>query len=227
MAKNIKRAPNTRVRRTPEQLKEFAQSITKYMRRNRATWEMAAEHYGYAVKTLQDFVRDHAFARKGDHDNFKEAVKEFTRLRQEKDGLIDTPAKDVIITETGYLMKVGLDAILAQGMDIIIPKFCESELENLSPRFSSAGKVLSQLRANCADNGPITLLKLEENILFEEVSTPMKRRSEGIVAVCCDVYAESPGNRKIHLLTSSYEVSELAKVQGFGSNLDITLYKKS
>ena len=227
MGKNVKRTSNTHVYRTDDEKRKFAKSIINYLRGHRATWEMAKVHFGYSVSSLQGYVREYGYTRRGDYDNLLADVQKYTQLRKKLDGIVDAPAKDVIVTETGYLMKVGLEEVLDTGMDIIIPKFCESELENLSSHFTSAETVLAKLRESCAEGGPITMVKLSTNTLFEAPASLVKRRTEGIVAVCCDVYAESPGDRKIHLLTSSYEVSELAKAQGFGSNLSIQLLKKS
>lgn len=201
------------------------ETVKTYIRNNMATWEMVEAHFGYDRTTIQRKLKA-SYQIEACYKKLLKRVQENTRLRKQADEILASQPKDVIIAETGYLMKVGLDEILKKGMDIIIPKFCESELEKLSPNFSSAEKILAQIREVRASNGPISFVNLEANILFEEPPFYMKRRSKGIVAVCCDVYASNPGDRTIHLLTTSYEVAELAKAQGFGSTLDLVFIPK-
>lgn len=206
--------------------KKFSpEAVKAYIRNSKATWEMLEARFGYDRTTIQRKLKA-TYEREGCYKNLLKRVQENTRLRKQADAILASQPKDVIIVETGYLMTIGLDEILKKGMDIIIPKFCESELEKLSEHFSSAEMTLARIHEVRASNGPISFVKLKENVLFEEPLYEMKRRSVGIVAVCCDVYASNPGDRTIHLLTTSYEVAELAKAQGFGSTLDLVFTSK-
>lgn len=205
-------------------------AVKEYIRRQHATWEMIEDRFQYSRVTIQRKLKE-SYKLESAYKKLLDEVRENTRLKKEADALVSTPSPvvstptDIIVVETGYLMKVGLDDLLNTNQDIVIPEFCVGELKKLSQSSTSATKALALVRQKSDAKGPITLLKLEENVLVEEPLFPVKRRSIGVVAVCCDVYAVTPSDRKICLLTTSYEVEQLANAQGFGPNVIVKRYR--
>lgn len=190
-----------------------------------STWEDMAAYYNCSVSLIRQRVRD-SYKEKHHAKEYTELSnksRENEKLKKEAASVILPPEEDVnevIVTETGYLMKVGMAGILSESLDIIIPRFCVSELEKLSRGSTAAKEVLSLIWST----NRITQLKLKDEILFEEPQFDVKTRTIGIVATCCELFA---ANMKVRLLTTSYEVAELAKAQDFGPDVKVELVQNT
>ena len=189
------------------------------------TWADMAKHYDCHETTIRARVR--SSYKKGHHAS---EYKELNRLSRENEKLQQEAAPvlvplveevhEVILTETGYLMKVGMDGILSESLDIIIPRFCVAELDKLSRSSTAASEILKLIWST----DRLTQLKLKEEILFEEPQYDVKKRTIGIVATCCELFAEG---MKVRLLTTSYEVAELARAQDFGPDVTVELVQNT
>ena len=199
--------------------------VKESIRHNGATWEDMAKYYNCSVSLIRERVRDSY--KEGHHsDEYKELSaksRENEKLKKEAAPVILPPEEEVhevIVTETGYLMKVGLAGILNESLDIVIPRFCLAELEKLSRGSTAAKEVLNLIWST----NRITTIKLKDEILFEEPRFDVKKRTIGIVATCCDLFA---ADMKVRLLTTSYEVAELAKAQDFGPDVKVELVQNT
>lgn len=195
--------------------------VKTFIRYHGATWEDMAKYYDCSVSLIRERVRN-SYVKKHRAPEYQELSAksiENEKMKKEAAPVILPPEEEiheVIVTETGYLMKMGMSNILSESLDIIIPRFCVSELEKLSRGSTVASEVLNLIWST----NRITQLRLKEEILFEEPQYNVKKRTIGIVATCCELFA---ANMKVRLLTTSYEVAELAKAQDFGPDVKIEL----
>lgn len=199
--------------------------VKESIRHAGATWADMAKRYDCAEGTVQRYVRE-SYEKKHHDPRYKELCKvarENEKRQKEAAPVLEPLAEEVnevIVTETGYLMKVGLNGILSESLDIVIPRFCMAELDKLSRSSTAASEVLNLVWST----DRITQLKLKDEILFEEPRFDVKKRTIGIVAVCCELFA---ADMKVRLLTTSYEVAELAKAQGFGPDVKVELMQNT
>ena len=220
--------------------KSIARKVVNLINTQGATWCSLEKTFGRSRKTLQRYLKDHyglpdnipAKELKGSlkhnrtvyvHLLEKAVANEAAEAEAKKLVKVDDKSSnEVIVTETGYLMccirNNSLDSLLEKA--VFIPRFCFTELQNLSRRCSDADKALDFIKKNDGNITFIQLTKEQENILLvSEPSAMMKPRVKGIVALCSEMFFNG---LKVHLLTTSKDVEQLALDQGFGDELKIT-----
>ena len=199
--------------------------VKESIRHAGATWESMAKHYNCSAGHIRKLVRE-SYVKKHhatEYQELSDLSREHEKIQKEAAPVLNPPVEEVnevIVTETGYLMKVGLNGILSESLDVVIPRFCVAELDKLSRSSTAASEVLNLIWST----DRITQLKLKDEILFEEPRFDVKKRTIGIVAVCCDLFA---ADMKVRLLTTSYEVAELAKAQDFGPDVKVELVQNT
>ncbi len=176
------------------------------------TWEQVAESLGVTPKTIRAYVSSSYTRRKSFYKELLavEKANRETLLAQAKEVLANDGDEidEVIVTETGALIKRGSAEVLAATLPIFIPLFCIRELEKLSASCLEAEHILAFYGAGGLNT--VNLRYKEE--LFCEPSFPVtKNRTIGVVAVCCELWVQG---YKVRLLTSSREVAKLAEEQG-------------
>lgn len=173
-----------------------------------ATWEDLAEMFGLSIKTLQKYVKE-SYSRKGDYKNLLKKARLNKAAKQKAEAVLPQEIDEVILVDTGFLMRVGVKWIMQQSLDIYIPSLCIRELEGLSRSYKEAEDLLTYYWAS-GRIAPIDLYGEEE--LWEEPVVPVRKpRTRGIVAVA--VKLDSLG-KKVRLYTNSKQVEWLALHQG-------------
>lgn len=173
-----------------------------------ATWEDLAEMFGLSIKTLQKYVRE-SYSREGDYKNLLKKARLNKAAKQMAEAVLPQEVDEVILVETGFLMRVGVKWVMEQSLDIYIPSLCIRELEGLSRSHKEAEDLLTYYWAS-GRIAPIDLYGEEE--LWEEPVVPVRKpRTRGIVAVA--VKLDSLG-KKVRLYTNSKPVEWLALHQG-------------
>lgn len=178
-----------------------------------ATWETLTRAFGKSESTLRRKIKA-SYKTEGGHKRLLEKARENSRLAKEAREKMGIPAdeediKEIIVTETGYLLDHGVQGVMNESLDIFIPHFCVYELEKLSRSYTSASEVLTLIYST---NRITTINQRGKEVLFEDPSFPVKnRRSIGVVSLCCELFCQ---DFKVRLLTNSSEVAKLAKEQG-------------
>lgn len=205
MVKNTKSTPK---RKASYSLRRVVDMIKNHG----ATWRDVEVYAKCKHASIQRRLKKEHYTTAEGYDRLLGWARENAKKKKQVAELLTTsPAEEVhevILTETGYLMKVGVEGILNESLDIIIPSFCVNELTKLEKSFSSAEDVLGLIWTT----NRITRINLKEEILFEEPTFKVKDRTLGIVALCCHLYSN---DMKVRLLTTSYEVMTLVAAQGF------------
>ena len=195
-----------------------AQKAIRMINALNATWEEVAEAVSLAPKTIQRIVKEHYKTPKG-YNNLlakarankkaKEQAEEIIRDSSVEEGT-EKKVKEVIVTETGYLLDVGVNGILKESLDMYIPYFCIGELEKLSKSYKNAEEILTLFWST----RKITSINIRgKEVLYEDPIIPVKDRTEGVVAVCVEL---DRMGYKVRLLTNSREIEDLAKLQNCG-----------
>lgn len=220
--------------------KSIARKVVNLINTQGATWEALEKTFGRSRKTLQHYLRDHyslpenvpARELSGSlkrnrtvyvHLLEKAAANEVAEAEAKKLVEVDDESSnEVIVTETGYIMcsirNNKLDTLLTKA--VFIPKFCFTELQNLSRHYTDADKALDFIKKNEGNITFIQLTKEQESVLLVNDPSPMmKPRVKGIVALCSEMFFNG---LKVHLLTTSKDVEQLALAQGFGGDLSVT-----
>ncbi len=184
----------------------------KTMIYNGATWEQLTEHFGKAESTLRKKIKA-SYKDENKHKRLLEKARENTRLAREAQAALDIPSekediKEVIVTETGYLLDNGIQGIMNESLEIFMPHFCLRELDKLTRAYAAAEDVLTMFYST----NRITTINLNgKEILFENPAYVAKKRTTGIVSLCCELFAQG---FKVRLLTNSREVADVAELQG-------------
>lgn len=192
---------------TKVQMVKFARSS---IRNNLATWETVAEVLGVTPKTIRGYVSA-SYSKKSYYRELiaKEKANREALLAQAREVISDEDEVDeVIVTETGALIKKGSAGIMDESLPIFVPFFCIRELEKLSRNCLEAEKVLAYY-----GSGRITTINLRyrEELFSEPSFAVSKSRTIGIVALVCELWTQG---YKVRLSTTSKEVAKLAKEQG-------------
>lgn len=216
--------------------KIIARKVVNLINNQGATWESLEKVFGKRRVTLQRYLRAHyglpekvpAKELKGsqkhnrtvyDHLLEKAAANAVAESQAKKTVQQDEISKEVIVTETGYLMSVGYDT-LHNTAEIFVPQFCFHELQNLSWRCSEADNVLKLIQKG---NSNITLIRLtkeqELDLLIKEPAPSMKARVRGIAALCSELFFQG---FRVHLFTTSKDAQQVVLDQGFGDAVKVT-----
>lgn len=173
-----------------------------------ATWEDLSAVFDYSVKYLQKCVKE-SYSREGDYKNLLKKARLNKAAKQKAEAVLPQEINEVILVDTGFLMRVGVKWIMQQSLDIYIPSLCIRELEGLSRSYKEAEDLLTYYWAS-GRIAPIDLYGEED--LWEEPVVPVRKpRTRGIVAVA--VKLDSLG-KKVRLYTNSKQVEWLALHQG-------------
>lgn len=179
-----------------------------------ASWEQVCKNLYFCKSYIQKIIKG-TYKTEKDYNNLlakakanKKAIDEASRV------IIDTESdseedevKEVIVVETGYLMKKGVEGITGENLDIFIPHFCIRELEKLAKSHKIAKKVLLMFCETITIT-PINLMRREE--ILEKPAGPAKIRTYGVVAVCCYLWRKG---YRVRLLTNSREIERMANEQ--------------
>ena len=211
--------------------------IAKRMAKHGATRQEIADHFGYTFGYIRDIVKQsYAEGSNSYNRNFLDKLRQTEKARKKaaesfedfesivennetkrEDGFeefeISTEeVNEVLVVETGYLLNVGVSGFFNESLDMYMPSFCINELEKLSNVSKDARDLLSAIYSTRR----INLINLKEEVLFEDPTFEIrKKRSIGVVSVCCDLYAKG---FKVRLLTNSKEIKDLADLQLCGFN---------
>lgn len=174
-----------------------------------ATWEDLSEMFGLSIGHIQRCVRN-SYSRKGNYQNLLMKARLNKAAKQQAESQKAEPEiiEEVILVDTGFVMRAGVKWLMQQSLPLYIPAFCLRELERMSRKDPVAEQVLtfywSTRRMSSIElNG--------KEILLKEPSKPLEKpRSRGVVAVAVKLY--SLGN-KVRLYTNSFEVEQLALEQ--------------
>lgn len=125
----------------------------------------------------------------------------------------EAEVKEVILIETGYLMRTGPQGIMSESLPIFMPYFCMGELEKLARTQKMARDLLTFIHGY----NKITTLNLRgKEEIFSEPEKLVKSRVPGVVATACFLWAEG---YQVRLLTNSSEIEKLANNQEIGINV--------
>ena len=117
--------------------------------------------------------------------------------------------KVAVVCETGYLLEAGYEGIWGIEAPIYLPVFCYTEIDKQIECGNQALIEVSILDSTFKIMKPF---KLEKEWLKKFTMTK-KRRSRGVVSVCCELIMLG---RTVVLLTNSTEISCLANFQECG-----------
>ena len=178
--------------------------------REGATWEDISEMFGLSIGHIQRCVKN-SYSRKGNYQKLLMKARLNKAAKQQAESQKAEPEiiEEVILVDTGFVMRAGVSWLMQQSLPLYIPAFCLRELERMSKESSVAEQVLtfywSTRRMSSIElNG--------KEILLEEPKFPLRKaRSRGVVAAAVKLL--SLGN-KVRLYTNSLEVEQLALHQG-------------
>lgn len=179
-----------------------------------ATWESLTIAFGKSESTLRRKIKA-SYKTEGGHKRLLEKARENSRLAKEAREKMGVPTdeediKEIIVTETGYLLDHGVQGIMNESLDIFIPHFCVYELEKLARSYASASEVLT---LHYSTKRLTTINLRGKELLFEDPASIVKKRTIGVVSVCCELFCQG---FKVRLLTNSREIANLAEEQGMG-----------
>ena len=115
----------------------------------------------------------------------------------------------VVVTETSYLLEAGSEGIWCVEAPIYMPTFCFTELDLQCEAGNEKAIEVATLNSFFKIIKPF---KPKKEWLYKNVSTK-KKRSKGVVAVCCELIARG---KTVVLLTNSTEIKCLANFQQVG-----------
>lgn len=191
-----------------------AETITlkaiKYIR-DGYTWNEVVGLMSYSKGYLQSLCKAH-YKRESSY----KALLEMARENAKRRSLVLSQSKkqnkeesEIVVIETGAILKNGVALILNQELETCMPLFCLRELEKIATRDQTAAEALTVIQStNKLLLMPITR---QEEELFVEPKWVPRNRSRGIVSICCQLWAN--GNH-VRLITSSGEVKRLLLEQG-------------
>lgn len=169
------------------------------------TWEEVSKILDLSVPYIQKLVKLH-YKRDKAYNNLLAKARENKKAKIQ-DFIVSEDINEVIVTETGYVMKVGVPN---EALDMYIPAFCIGELEKLANRSQEAVDFLTV----CWETSKVRCINIRgREMLYKQPSFPVKNRSKGIVAVAIELIKMG---FKVRLLTTSYEVAQLAELQDCG-----------
>lgn len=203
-----------------------AKKIIRMVNASGMTWEEISEALGLSIKYIQLLARKHYKTETGYkklldkarvNKKAKAKVKAVRLITPVSEAESKKEEREVIVTETGYLLCTGASKILSEELDVYIPFFCVKELEKLS-RDSAVAEEVLKMHYSTERMTSINLKGRE--VLFEEPRKSVKDRTMGVVALCCYLWSM---DYRVRLLTNSKEIQELAEMQG----IDISVVKVS
>ena len=148
------------------------------------------------------------FLKKAKENKKRKATETAEKIK--KSSTEDSSADEVVVVETAYLLKRGINSLEKEKRQVCMPYFCVSELEKLTRVCEAAENELFAVRYG---NLSIELIKLRgHEFLSKKPTVRVKPRTIGIIAVCN--YLQKTKGYKVTLLTGSWEVSQLAKDEG-------------
>ena len=139
----------------------------------------------------------------------------------------DSQESTAIVVETGYLIYCARSESKEHslkklsGKEVFLPKFCFSELQNLSYRNSFADEAFYFVKQENFSTIQLTR-EQEEDLLVCTLSPSVKPRIRGIAAVCSELFFNG---LKVHLFTTSKDVEHLVLSQGFGDKVEVSYIK--
>lgn len=175
-----------------------------------ATWKELSETFGLSKGYIQKCVHK-SYSREGDYQNLLEKARQNKASKQQAEAqkaeleIID----EVILVDTGFIMRAGVKWLMQQSLEIYIPAFCIRELEYLSKTSPVADQVLTFFWSTRR----MSSIELNGNeILLKEPDFSLKKaRSRGVCATAVKLYSLG---KKVRLYTNSLEVEQLALHQG-------------
>ena len=176
--------------------------------------EEVAKEFEYSLGYVYKLLREHYPVKKSSYSKLlaksrehkqKQVQVALSQPMSEEDN--SSKQKEVIVTETGYMLVTGVNGILNESLDIYVPYFCLKELDKLS-RSCQVAKELMTMHWTTNRVAPINLRGHEE--LYVDPTYPVKNRSRGVVATCVELVSKG---FKVRLLTNSLEIEKLAKLQ--------------
>lgn len=197
-----------------------AKKIIKMINAFDMTWEEISESLKLTIRYCQSLARKQYKTTTG-YNKLLAKARANKKAKASRKIRTDTEAekekKEVVVTETGYLLCTGASGILSEELDVYIPLFCVKELMKLSESESGAKKILNMYHVEKR----MTSINLKgREKLLKEPSKPVKDRTKGVVALCCYL---SSKNYRVRLLTNSKDIEQLAEMQG----IDISVVKVS
>lgn len=184
--------------------------------------EEIAEEFELSVGHVYKLLKAHYPVRRGAYSKLLATSRENKKNRIDAQKALNEPMseeatssnhEEVIVMETGYMLMTGINGILNESLDIYVPFFCIKELDKLSHSYQAAKEVMT-MHWSTRRVTSINLRGKEE--LYVEPTYPVKNRSRGVVATCVEL--DSKGF-KVRLLTNSWEIEQLAKLQD--CNIDV------
>lgn len=190
--------------------------IIHMINREGADWLDVSKALGHTVQYCQKLARSQYKTETG-YNKLLAKAKANKKAKEEAKKLLELnkpTVTEVVVTETGYLMTVGVDGIEKISSDIYVPRFCIKEMEKLARESSVAEEVVKYY----FESREITAINLKgREELFVEPQEYLKDRSLGVVALCYFLWLRG---YNVRLLTTSKEIRELAKLQNLGILID-------
>ena len=177
--------------------------------REGATCEDLSEMFGLSIGHIQRCVHK-SYSRKGNYQNLLNKARLNKAAKQQAEAQKAEPEiiEEVILVDSGFVMRAGVKWLMQQSLPLYIPAFCLRELERISEENPVAEQVLNFFWATRR----MSSIELNgKEILLKEPSKPLEKpRSRGVVAVAVKLYSLG---KKVRLYTNSYEVMKLALEQ--------------
>lgn len=181
------------------------------------TWEECSELFGHTVYYIQKIVREH-YKMHTRYNNLLCKARENKKLKKESVPVIDADeaiGKEVILVETGYLLKSDTSVLTQEDIPIYIPLFCVNELSKMAKDNKKAKEIINIITTS----NLIQQINLKgiENFYIPRTSFEHKPRSRGIAAVAkylSECYWD------VHVYTNSYEIVKILKEQEV-TNVDV------
>jgi hypothetical protein len=170
----------------------------------------AAEFFGVHVSKIYKILREKYVYDKA-HEKILKKSRENRKARLEAEALLAQEqaqrVRTVIVTETGYLMRNGVEWIMEEETDVYIPMFCIKELKNLRHSVEEVKDLLNFFGGKT----PVEFIDLRgREELFAQPEFFVKPRTIGVVAA--SLYLCIQGYH-VKLLTTSTDIQELAEAQ--------------